>query len=197
MVVEYFTKWIEAEVVAKINETEVMNFLWKNIVCRFELPRIFISNHRTQFQGKKVMEWCKEMKIQQNFTSIGHAQANGQTELANRILLQHLKTRLEEYKPYWVDELPGVLWAYYTTPWSSIGETPFCLVYGSKAIILIEIGEATHWVRRYGKDINDEAMSCNLEVIREKRESAQMQIIKLETEWSMITTKKPKIIISK
>ncbi|KAL2232807.1 UNVERIFIED_CONTAM: Ribonuclease HI [Sesamum indicum] len=32
VVVEYFSKWVEAEAVAKISEREVINFIWKNII---------------------------------------------------------------------------------------------------------------------------------------------------------------------
>ncbi|KAK4386278.1 Retrovirus-related Pol polyprotein from transposon [Sesamum angolense] len=39
------------------------------------------------------------------------------------------------------EELPGVLWAYQTTLRTTIGETPFCLVYGSEEVITIEIGK--------------------------------------------------------
>ncbi|GJS77218.1 reverse transcriptase domain-containing protein [Tanacetum coccineum] len=34
--IDYFTKWIEAKVVATISGTQVKNFVWDNIVCRFE-----------------------------------------------------------------------------------------------------------------------------------------------------------------
>ncbi|XP_011101733.1 uncharacterized protein LOC105179797 [Sesamum indicum] len=54
--VEYFSKWVEAEAVAKISEREVINFIWKNIICRFGKPRILISDNRTQFQGRKITE---------------------------------------------------------------------------------------------------------------------------------------------
>ncbi|KAK4382773.1 hypothetical protein Sango_2841100 [Sesamum angolense] len=64
----------------------------------------------------KIVEWCKELKIQQNFLVVGNPQANGQTDVSNRILLQHLKTRLNGAKGSWVEELPGMLWAYRTTP---------------------------------------------------------------------------------
>ncbi|KAL0445281.1 UNVERIFIED_CONTAM: hypothetical protein Slati_2250800 [Sesamum latifolium] len=37
--IDYFTKWVEAEPLARITEGEVMKFIWKNIVCRFGVPR--------------------------------------------------------------------------------------------------------------------------------------------------------------
>ncbi|KAL0411546.1 UNVERIFIED_CONTAM: hypothetical protein Slati_3744300 [Sesamum latifolium] len=33
--IDYFTKWVEAEPLARITEGEVMKFIWKNIVCCF------------------------------------------------------------------------------------------------------------------------------------------------------------------
>ncbi|KAL0440207.1 UNVERIFIED_CONTAM: hypothetical protein Slati_2503700 [Sesamum latifolium] len=52
-------------------------------------------------------------------------------------------------KGQWVEELPRVLWAYRTTPRSAAGETPFCLVYGTEAIIHAEIGEETRRIAQY------------------------------------------------
>ncbi|KAL2231127.1 UNVERIFIED_CONTAM: hypothetical protein Sindi_1707100 [Sesamum indicum] len=109
--VEYFSKWVEAEAVARISEREVINFIWRNIICRFRIPRILISDNGTQFQGKKITEWCKELKIAQHFTAAANPQANGQKEVMNRTILQHLKTR-QESKGSWVNELPRDLWAY-------------------------------------------------------------------------------------
>lgn len=41
--VDYFSKWVEAEPLAQITEREVLNFLWKNIVCRYGIPRRLIN----------------------------------------------------------------------------------------------------------------------------------------------------------
>ncbi|KAL2253138.1 UNVERIFIED_CONTAM: Pro-Pol polyprotein [Sesamum indicum] len=87
--VEYFSKWIEAEAVARVIEGVMIDFIWKNIICRFRVPRILV-------------------------------------EVSNRTILQHLKTRLGS-KGSWLDELPGVLWAYRTTPRFSTGERIFDL----------------------------------------------------------------------
>ncbi|KAL0394052.1 UNVERIFIED_CONTAM: Gag-Pol polyprotein [Sesamum latifolium] len=59
VVVDYFTKWVEAEPLARITEGEVMKFIWKNIICRFGIPREIISDNGRQFQGRKIQEWCQ------------------------------------------------------------------------------------------------------------------------------------------
>ncbi|KAL0386440.1 UNVERIFIED_CONTAM: hypothetical protein Slati_4602200 [Sesamum latifolium] len=112
--------------------------------------------------GKAITAWCTELKIQQNFTAVGNPQANGQTEVTNRTILQHLKTKLEGAKSSWVEELPGVLLAYRPTPRSSTDETPFCLVYGSEAIIPAEIGEEMQIVTQYDPKENQEARAFDL-----------------------------------
>lgn len=35
--VDYFSKWVKVEV-AKITENVILQFLWKNIVCRYRIP---------------------------------------------------------------------------------------------------------------------------------------------------------------
>nr|KYP37331.1 Transposon Ty3-I Gag-Pol polyprotein [Cajanus cajan] len=60
---------------------------------------------------------------------------------ANKVILSKLKKRLGEVKGAWAEQLPEVLWAYRCTPQSTTQETPFRLVYGSDAMIPVEIGE--------------------------------------------------------
>ncbi|KAL0440298.1 UNVERIFIED_CONTAM: Retrovirus-related Pol polyprotein from transposon [Sesamum latifolium] len=104
--VDYFSKWVEAEALSKIFEKKVMKFVWKNIVCRFGILRAFVMDNGTQFQGAKFCQWCEELKIKQYYTIVATPQSNGQTEVTKRIILQSLKTRLEEAKGNWVEELP-------------------------------------------------------------------------------------------
>ncbi|KAL2251474.1 UNVERIFIED_CONTAM: hypothetical protein Sindi_2269700 [Sesamum indicum] len=162
--------------IARITEKGMIDFIWKNIICRFGIPRTIISDNGTQFQGKEITSWLKEFKIQQNFTSVGHPQSNGQTEVTNTTILQHLKTRINS-KGSWDEELPWVLWAYRTTPRSSTGESPFCLVYGSEAIIPAEIGEETQRIASYDPAANDQARAFDLTMIEEKRDAALAKIL--------------------
>ena len=50
--IEYFTKWIEVEPVAQITAHKVQHFVWKNIVCRFGVPRRLVSDNGTQFASQ-------------------------------------------------------------------------------------------------------------------------------------------------
>ncbi|KAI0499463.1 hypothetical protein KFK09_020366 [Dendrobium nobile] len=115
LVVDYFTKWVEADALAKITEANTKQFVWKNIICRLGIPAKIITDNGTQFTGKIFTAFCKDLCIQLVHIAVAHPQANGQTEVTNRTILKGLKTRLEKAGGQWADELPNVLWAYRTT----------------------------------------------------------------------------------
>ena len=86
-----------------------------------------------------------------------------------------IKARLEGAKGVWPDELPGVLWAYRTTVRTPTGETPFKLAYGSEAVILVEIHMASHRVKKYQAEENEEQFRLNLDLMAEVRMDAEQR----------------------
>ena len=65
----YFTKCVEAEVLATITEAKVQNFVWKNIVCRFRIPRTIISDNGRQFDSQKFRSFCSGLGIENRYSS--------------------------------------------------------------------------------------------------------------------------------
>ena len=107
--IDYFTKWVEAEALATITEAKVQNFVWKNIVCRFGIPRTIISDNGRQFDSRAFRSFCSNLGIKNKYSSPGHPQANEQTKVTNRSLLRLIKSRLVGAKGAWPEELPNVL----------------------------------------------------------------------------------------
>ena len=93
--------------------TRQMKFL-VNIVCRFGMPKMLVSDHERQFDNTLFRDFCAHFEIQNHYSLPTHPQANGQAEVANRSLLKIIKTQLEGANGVWPDELPDVLWAYRT-----------------------------------------------------------------------------------
>jgi len=74
--IEYFTKWIEAKLVAQITAHKVQNFVWKNIVYRFSVTRRLVSDNSTQFASQQLGKLYTEIGLKQVFASIEHPQTN-------------------------------------------------------------------------------------------------------------------------
>jgi transposase InsO family protein len=123
--VDYFTKWIEAEPLAKITASNILRFFKRDILARFGIPQAVVTDNGTQFTDRKFQEFLAAINTKQHFASVEHPQTNGQAEAANRVILRGLRRRLGDSKKKWVEELHNVLWAYRTTPHSTTGETPF------------------------------------------------------------------------
>ena len=123
--IDYFTKWVEAEPLATITEKNIRSFVWRNIICKYGIPRVLVSNNGKQFNNSAFKDFCSELGIKNHYSSPTHSQANEQVEVMNWTLLKIIKTRLEGAKGIWPDELPSVLWAYRTTARTPTKETPF------------------------------------------------------------------------
>lgn len=130
--VYYFIKWVEAEPHATITSKVETRFLWKNIASIFGIPNNIVDNGR-QFDSKHYREWCRELAIQLKYSSPWQ-----RTSIINK------KIPASDTKGEWVEELPGVLWAYRTTVKTPMSETPFTLAFRSEAVDLVEVGLPKH-----------------------------------------------------
>ena len=63
VVIDYFTKWVEAEPVTMIEKAKVISFVWKNIICRFGVPRVIKSNNGKQFDNPKFRKFCQDLGV--------------------------------------------------------------------------------------------------------------------------------------
>nr|GEV35406.1 reverse transcriptase domain-containing protein [Tanacetum cinerariifolium] len=172
---DYFTKWIEAKLVATITGNQIKKFVWDNIFCRFGLPEEIISDNGKQFQDDPFKDWCEKLCIRQHFAFVKHPQTNGLMERANHSLGEGIKARLDTRSKNWMEELPHVLWAHRTMIKSSNEDTPFLLTYGTEAVIPAEIGMPTLRTTEVDLVGKNEALEINLGLLEERREEAAIR----------------------
>nr|XP_017217204.1 PREDICTED: uncharacterized protein LOC108194776 [Daucus carota subsp. sativus] len=169
--IDYMTKWVEAKAMRTINQQDVIRFM-DNILMRFGLPRVLVSDNGPQFIGSDFESYLAERGIKHKKSSVAYPQGNGQVEVTNRILLRGIEKRLEESKSKWPEELPHVLWSYRTSPRTSTGETPFKLAYGTEAMLPIKVGSPSHRVINFDEIANEEGLRVNLDLVDEVRDQA-------------------------
>ncbi|XP_074374767.1 uncharacterized protein LOC141715187 [Apium graveolens] len=97
---------------------------------------------------------------------------NGKAEVANRIILNGLKKRVERSRNTWVDELLPILWAYRTTYKVTTEATPFMLAYGDEAVVPLKITHGSPRIEDYESKTNEEGMRLALDPIDVVRDEA-------------------------
>ena len=172
--IDYFTKWVEVELLANIRDVDAKKFVWRNIVTRFRVPHTLISDNGLQFDSKAFRRYCGELGIANRYSTPAYPQENGQAEVVNKVIVNRLKKRLDDAKGRWVEEVPHVLWTYQTTPRGLTRETPFSMTYRPEAIIPLETNFPTLKTSSFCPSGNNELLEKSLDIIEERRERAMV-----------------------
>ncbi|XP_016168579.1 uncharacterized protein K02A2.6-like [Arachis ipaensis] len=98
--IDYYTKWIEAEPLASVSLSNCRKFMWRQVITRFGIPEIVISDNGMQFTDRKFAKFLTGLGIKQKFSSVEHPQTNGQVESTNKNSLLGLKKRLDSKKAH-------------------------------------------------------------------------------------------------
>ncbi|RDY02396.1 putative protein K02A2.6, partial [Mucuna pruriens] len=124
VVVDYFTRWVEAGAIVTISTKRIRRFYWKKIICRFRLPTIIISDNGTQFASHSVVDFCAQYGVKQSFTYVEYPQVNGQEESINKGVTSST-----------------LVVPHYTH--STTQETPFRLRFETNVVVLVKIEESS------------------------------------------------------
>ena len=85
------------------------SFVWRNIICKYGIPRVLILDNKKQFDNEAFKYFCSKLGIKKHYSSPTHPQANGQVKVTNQSLLKIIKTQLKGANGILPEELPSVL----------------------------------------------------------------------------------------
>ncbi|XP_070025414.1 uncharacterized protein [Nicotiana sylvestris] len=171
--IDYFTKWVEAVTLKSVTKKAVVDFVQSNLICQFEIPKLIITDNAANINSHLMKEVCQEFKIvHQNSTSY-RRQANRAVEPAKKNIKIHRK--MVQGSRQWHEKLPFALLGYRTIVRTSVGITPYLLVYGTEAIIPAKVEIPSFQIVAEAKIDDDEWVKTRLEqlsLIDEKRLAA-------------------------
>ena len=128
VVMDYFTKWVEAIPLQDQTAASVTQTIIK-ICSTFGVPSILHSDQGRNFESHMLQQMLQAFGIQKCRTTAYHPQCDGMVERFNRSLLQMLRCYVSTEED-WETYLPLVLYAYRTAPHSTTGVSPFQLMFG-------------------------------------------------------------------
>nr|GEX31782.1 reverse transcriptase domain-containing protein [Tanacetum cinerariifolium] len=120
--IDYLSKWVEAKALPTNNARVVVKFL-KSLMSNYGVT------HRLAI--------------------VYHLQTSGQLEVSNRGLKRILERTVGENRASWSEKLEDALWAFRTAYKTSIGCTPYKLVYGKSCHLPIELEHKAYWALKH------------------------------------------------
>ncbi|XP_015075537.1 uncharacterized protein K02A2.6-like [Solanum pennellii] len=136
--IDYFTKWVEAVTFKSVTKKVVVDFIHFNIICQFGIPKVIITDNVANLNIHLMQEVCYQFKIEHRSSTPYRLKANGAVEAANKNIKKILRKMVQSSRQ-WHEKLPFALLGYRTTVRTSVGATPYSLVYGIEAVIPAEI----------------------------------------------------------
>ncbi|XP_026450809.1 uncharacterized protein LOC113350921 [Papaver somniferum] len=101
--------------------------------------KLLVNQMNGVYTLKEERELLEEYGIKQIFSTIYYPQGNGKSESTKKTLFRILSRTVHDNPKEWHEQLPMALWACRTAPRSSIGVSPYSLVYSADAILPAEI----------------------------------------------------------
>lgn len=127
VVIDYFSRFFQIEILTKINSKNTINRL-KGIFARFGFPISVTADNGRQFISQEMRGYFETSNIRLISTTPFWPQMNGEVERQNRSLLKRMKIS-QNMKGDWREDLNQYLMMYRSTPHSVTLRTPSELMF--------------------------------------------------------------------
>ena len=113
VVIDYFTKWVEAASYASVMKSVMARFIKREIVYRYGLPERIIFDNGFNLNNDMVIEEYTRFKIKHHNSVPYRPKMNGAVKMANKNVKKIIAKATETYKD-WHEKMPFALYAYRT-----------------------------------------------------------------------------------
>jgi hypothetical protein len=125
MVVDYFTKCVEAMPNVKSNGKTTAFFMFNQIIAWFGIPSDIITDHGSHFQNEMMVELASKLGFKHDHSYPYYPQENGKVEAVNKSLKTILQKIVNWSNSNWHIMLYPTLWAYQTSVKTATSFSPF------------------------------------------------------------------------
>lgn len=137
VLVDYCTKWVEAEPTINVESSDVKRFL-TNVFSRHGIPEVLITDNGPQFTSDETKGFLDLYNVYVRFSTTYHPETNGAVENRNKEIGKYLRLLSTENSD-WDDILPNALWALRTVKHKTNQFSSFELLYGRRDLQPFEL----------------------------------------------------------
>jgi hypothetical protein len=132
---DYFTKWVEEIPLKRVTSEIMIEFVKENIIYRYGIPQTITTDQGTQFTSSEFKDFAESMGIKLLNSSPYYAQANGQAEASNKIMIKIIQKKIDQKPKRWHSVPNEALLAYRMAPHGATQTSPYELVYEHHAVL--------------------------------------------------------------
>jgi len=159
----YFTKWVEAIPLKIASSTNVIEFIQEHIIYRFGVPQSITTDQGKMFTSEEFEDLAASIGFKLINSSPYYAQANGQVEPSNQILIKIIKKKIRGNPKKWHSVLSETLLSYRMACHGSTRCSPYELVYRHEAVLPWEISLGSQRISQQDKLIADDYKNLMLD----------------------------------
>jgi transposase InsO family protein len=135
VIMDYFTKSVEAIPMKSVTSKDVINFIKEHVIHRFGIPQTITTDGGSVFISEEFRKFTADVGIKLIISSPYYAQANGQVEASNQSLIKLIKRKINEHPRRWREVLSEALWAHQISCHGATKTLPYHLVYEQEAVL--------------------------------------------------------------
>jgi len=158
VLVDYLTKWVEAEPLKTTESEDVIKFL-KKVFSRHGIPEVLVTDNGPQFISDKTKAFLDLHDVFVYYITTYHPASNGEVENRNKEICKYLRL-LSERTEDWDETLYSALWALRTCKNEVTKYSSFELLYGRRDLQPFELqinlerrneeeSEEEYWLRKF------------------------------------------------
>jgi Integrase zinc binding domain/Integrase core domain len=134
-IMDDLTRFMDCYALQTIETEQVARILVEEIICRYRIPKIIVTDQGTNFTSDLFKRICKMLNIEKLQTTAYHPQSNGALERAHRPLAEYLRMYAEEEPKIWDTLLRFAMFVHNNSPNASTKLTPMICLFGFPADI--------------------------------------------------------------
>eukprot|EP00253_Pinus_taeda_P023930 PITA_23930 len=193
VVVDYFSKWVEALPTLNKRSEMAALFFSNHVVSRFDVPQAIVTDHGSHFCNHVMIELTTKLGLSHDSSTPYYLQANGQVEAINKVLKRMLQRMIGVHKRNLHLILYSALWAYRTSlaidllPETSEEEAHFLeLIHLDKThrdAALANEAHTKHIKAQYEQNVKPRVFSKGDLVLLDDQDSDKLRASKFEPLW--------------
>ena len=130
VIVDRLTKGRVLEPTRTKSVDELVEVMHRRIFCVYGLPRSIVSDRGTSFVSRFWQRYCQRYNVKIKLSTAHHPETDGQTEIANKMLKNFLRSVINYAQNDWLDWIPDAEFTANNHVNESTGMTPFFADHG-------------------------------------------------------------------